>query len=244
MSKESIINRINALLAKTTEAGCTEAEAALAFQKAQQLMMQNAIEQGELGLRAEKCELVTVKRRDKLDLLLNSLAAFCGCRTYISKSQGSAYFFGLPSDLQIVQYMYSYLSQVLEQEAAQYRKTGAYAELRNSGLSGIAIGHTFRLGLAARLGERLRDMTRAQEAQERQETGNATGTALVIVKNQVVNQQYTTYQTQAGRRFVKSSMSRRNFSSHDAYHAGRAAGDGVALNRGGITCGQRAISAQ
>lgn len=243
MSKDFIIARINALLAKTTAAGCTEAEAALAMHKAQELMMAHAIEQGELGIRAEKCEIASIARRDKLDGLLFALAAWCGCKTYYNTGRNLVYFFGMPADLQIAQYMYGYLSAVLDAEAAEYRKTEAYAELRQRGISGISIGSTFRLGLVARLAERLRDMTKTQAAQEQAATGN-TGTALVVVKNQVVNDQYATYLASQGIRLRTAKSRATSLSSRDAYNAGRAAGDGISLTRGGIGGGQRAIAAR
>lgn len=243
MSKESIIARINALLSKTTENGCTEAEAAMAMHKAQQLMMQHAIESGELGLRAEKCEILRIPFNKTLEFLQTALAAWCGCKTYIGGSRTVAVFFGLPSDLQIVKYMYDYLAAVLDQEAAAYRKTADYAELRARGLSGISIGATFRMGVVMRIAERLREMTRAQEAQERQQTGVTTGTALVVIKNQVVNDQYAEYLRDNGLRMGKARRSNRSLSSADAYQAGRAAGDGVSLTRGGIGGGQRATNA-
>jgi hypothetical protein len=109
--RNSIIEKIKALLAKTTENGATEAEMLSALDKARAMMDAYEITDDELAL--AKDEAVTL-HSDAPDLkdphkikwrLSYSVAQFCGVQIYRSSRETGLKCIGLPSDVQFAMWL-------------------------------------------------------------------------------------------------------------------------------------------
>src|SRR5829696_4189802 len=100
--------RLQGLRSKTTDNGCTEAEALLAAAKVAELLDRYDLSLTDIEIRDAQCERRRYEtRRNKrtpLDDCIDAIANFCDCRVWREKSQsGNAryVFFGLPSDTEV-----------------------------------------------------------------------------------------------------------------------------------------------
>ena len=94
--------RIQGLRSKTTDNGCTEAEALLAAAKVAELLDRYDLSLTDVEIRNAQCEQrhyeTRRKKRIPLDDCIGAIANFCDCRVWREKSQsGNAryVFFGL-----------------------------------------------------------------------------------------------------------------------------------------------------
>jgi hypothetical protein len=128
-----LYTRIKALLAKTTEAGCTEEEAATAAEKARQLIEAYQVNMTEFELVAEgftqilfrwsSREISNVQRQ-----ICVGIAYYTGTRGWMAndgktQQQVSHHFFGLKSDVMFAGYLLSSLTNFIIREADQYIKS-------------------------------------------------------------------------------------------------------------------------
>ena len=104
--------RIQGLRSKTTDNGCTEAEALLAAAKVAELLDRYDLSLTDVEIRNGQCEQrhyeTRHKKRIPLDDCIGDIANFCDCRVWREKSHsGNAryVFFGLPSDIEVVHYL-------------------------------------------------------------------------------------------------------------------------------------------
>src|SRR4051794_41887668 len=102
---ERLKTRIQGLRSKTTDNGCTEAEALSAAAKIAELLDRYDLSLTDVEIRHAQCEQrhyqTRRKKRIPLDDCIDGSANFCDCRVWREKSQvGNAryVFFGLPSD--------------------------------------------------------------------------------------------------------------------------------------------------
>jgi Protein of unknown function (DUF2786) len=108
VERESILNKIRALLSKTLDKGCTEAEAMAALGKAQALQDAYAITEAELNLTREEKAILRREPPGTKDphrikwQLLWGVSKFCNCENWRErrKNGGGIVFCGLPSDVQ------------------------------------------------------------------------------------------------------------------------------------------------
>ena len=221
--REKIAARIQALLAKTVENGCTEAEALAAAELAGKLMDQYALSLSDVELRGEEVlrhEIVAGKKRgDSLAFVCNALAEYAGCKAWQATVKGAApryVFFGLRSDTQLAEYLFRVIGQALESEWVRYCTATYVADKRTA-------RRAFELGMIDRIAKRLR----ALAAERREAVRASTGRDLVVVKGAVVEAAFRALSLRM--RTSRTSTSIRNA---DAFQAGRAAGDNVGLHNG------------
>ena len=104
--------RIQGLRSKTTNNGCTEAEALLAATKVAELLDRYDLSLTDVEIRNSPCEQREYqtyrKKRIPLDDCVGAVANFCDCRVWREKSQaGEALyvFFGLCFDIEVAHYL-------------------------------------------------------------------------------------------------------------------------------------------
>jgi hypothetical protein len=159
-------------------------------------------------------------------------------------------FFGQETDLEMVKYLYEVIQTSILAETQAFKQTDTYRD----SLKRTSASTSFQHGMADRIANRLlkmkaendRALWEAHEARMReaaQKTDDAvatancytprerqaaqvTGTALIVLKHQLVEQEFK----QAGVKLGKSSSSRR-LSDGRAYSKGHEAGSRVNLNR-------------
>jgi hypothetical protein len=169
-TQQSVAARIKALLSKTTDNGCTEAEAMSAAEKARELMDRYNIDRGEVGMEEEgvyaaKSPLSKFKSLCIRELLASRIASFCDCRAWFTRGGvGTLTFFGLRSDADFAVWLSD--THPLDARELWEREKG------------------FVLGAVGRINERLRELEQLRR------TGAGTGRSLVVVKSAMVEREF------------------------------------------------------
>ena len=113
---------------KTTDNGCTEAEALLAAAKVAELLGQYDLSLTDVEIRDAPCEQREYetyrKKRIPLDACIGAIANFCDCRVWREKNQaGEAryVFFGLRSDVEVAHYLTELIDNAVRSELGRYK---------------------------------------------------------------------------------------------------------------------------
>jgi Protein of unknown function (DUF2786) len=230
--------RIKALTDRTVSRGCTEAEAMVAAEMVGRLLERYALTMQEVDVRQEPCIQVEVplggKQRRPIDACVPAIARFCDCKVWLARAAAQDdkpahyVFFGFETDAGLAAYLFAVVDRAIRTELAGFRESGttlAGTMLRRASGS-------FQHGMAARVAERLEAMHEEREASVAAQ--RSTGTALTIVRHQVVEDAFRASKVRL--HAMPGLTQRRNA----AFHAGRAAGERVNLNRP-IGGGDRAL---
>jgi len=223
---ESIKNRIRALAAKTVENGCTEAEALSAMEMVGKLLNQYNLSMTQVELEAEEYTLHKTdtgrKQRHVVYFCLNAIAQFTGTKIWFNRSSKSLgySFFGQESDVLMAKYLYELVITAIDSETARFKKSIVWIESNNR----KGASTSFQMGMVTRISQRLKQMAQENSNELNKARGN---NSLVVLKNQLVE---NAYNKQVGIKLRNSSATSRTTDGH-AYHAGKAAGDKVNLNR-------------
>lgn len=231
--REAVARRIRALLAKTQENGATEAEAIAAAQKARELMDRYRLQQTDIEIAAEPICDETIARPLRVktafvDYCLSGISRYCGIRAWFSstltpefKTTTQLRFLGLKADVEMARWLYSMIASAILSESNVYW----YAAIKPNGLNAKTTRRAisaFGIGMATRINQRLIDMAKALEPDAK----SANGTALVVVKGALVDAAFDKLGIHLQHRSGGGSVR-----DAGAYHAGKAAGDRVNLNR-------------
>ena len=238
--KDNLKAKINALLAKNVENGATEAEAAIALEKAQELMTKYMIAQSELDIKNTKCvklEVPIYPSNYNLYFVHKPIAELFDCMVWMvgKNKEKRAIYFGFEEDTQLASYFYNYLCRMMVTEAAEYKKTDQYKRLaaKSHGRTVIA---DFIQGLQLRLIERIDE----QIAQKRKTVKESTSKDLVVVKTNVVNEEFAALNMKLQSKSVKVRSQ-----GTVAYAAGHKRGNEVEIRQGirGESRKQKAVGA-
>jgi hypothetical protein len=232
-ARDAIAHRIRSLLAKTVENGATEAEALAAAAKARAIMDAHRLSQSDIEVQEEPIDLELVDRpvdhkSAAVDACLYGIEAYCGVETWFRTSFDNGtkvrkrrlVIFGLRSDVQMAKYLYQMIAASIRLETAAFAR--ANQNSWRDAPTTRKINQSFQVGMARRVGQRLSEL--AQTANATAKTSD--GTALVVVKNAVVQQAFADLGLTMGR-----GLAGLKAFDHGAYHAGQAAGDRVNLSR-------------
>jgi Protein of unknown function (DUF2786) len=218
--------RIKALAEKTVSNGCTEAEAMAAAEMVGRLLERYALSMEEIDLREERCVQLNVpiggKQRRPIDGCVTAIARFCDCKVWVARDgvTPSYVFFGFEADTALGGYLFNVIDRAMRTELSVFR-TGY---LRLKGAARRRASKSFQQGMAARVADRLDEMHRERDASVAAQ--RSSGTALILVKHQVVEDAFR--QTEI--RLV-SAGSLSGVRMDGAFRQGLAAGDRVNLNR-------------
>jgi hypothetical protein len=218
--------RIKALAEKTISNGCTEAEAMAAAEMVGRLLERYALSMDEIDVREERCVQVEVpiggKRRRPIDGCVTAIARFCDCKVWVSRDTPvpSYVFFSFDADTAMSSYLLSVIDRAMSTALSAFRATSP--RLRGAGLRNAS--RSFQQGMAARIADRLNEMRRARDAHVAAQ--RSTGTALVLVKHQVVEDAFRETEI---RLVATAGLCRARLNG--AFRHGLAAGDRVNLNR-------------
>jgi hypothetical protein len=218
---DRIIQRIQALRAKTVDHGCTEEEAMAATAKVAELLDRYDLTLDEISVRKAACEAVGVdtgrRRRAPVDSCNQPLADFCDCRVWSEQTESGVlryFFFGLKADVEAARLLYDLIDAAFETETAVFRDAEIYQALRG-GDRRTAL-NSFHIGLANGISAKLRRLKNAR----RTPTPKTTGFDLVAAKHFVVDEEIE----KLGLNFTTRTGSSRRMVHGAAYEAGRAAG--------------------
>jgi len=219
---KNVTRKIKALLAKTVEAGATEAEAMLAFTKAHELLAEYQLNLSDLDIREEGTEHVQKDINTYVDRLCVRVGKYCECKTWRGdwdKKVGytKVNFIGIKTDADFAEWLMTALvSYVAGREMAFL-----WSDECDSGNS----AHDFVSGCIDRINERLKEEIDKREF-ARSWTAS-TGRDLVPLKNAMIAEKFN----QLGIRLVASRKTNYRVMDQNAFNAGQAAGDGVSFNR-------------
>lgn len=218
---------IRELQNKTQENGCTEAEAMAAAAQIGELLAKYDMEIDEIGVREDtaKCEKNTLfAADDAAGSIIVGLKHFCSLIAYTDSTQHTRYvIFGTPHDLEIAKYMYEMLMEACDRGWSDFMETDGYSMKKRL---------SFRAGFANRVYSRLIKLK-----DERDFANRSTGTALIVLKNQLVTEEF---RKQVGIKLVNYSR-KGGAADPNAYYAGQDAGNRANLNAP-ITGGGRSSS--
>ena len=130
--------RIQGLRSKTTDNGCTEAEALLAAAKVAELLDRSDLSLTAVEIRDAQCEQrgyeTRRKKRIPLDDCVGAIAYFCDCRVWREKSHSGDVryvFFGLRSDIEVAHYLTEVIDNAVRSELGRYKTSAGYRRFRH-----------------------------------------------------------------------------------------------------------------
>ena len=218
---DRLVQRIQALRAKTVDQGCTEQEALAAAEKVAELLDRHGLSLSELELRRQACEGIGIdtgrRRTGPIDDCVPAIAEFFDCRVWGEKLASGALryiFFGLPGDVEAAHYLYELIDRAFETETARFRAGEIYAETHSRDRRGAT--NSFQMGLARGIRAKLHELRQAREAALR----SASGRDLVPVKASIVEEEMA----KLGLTLRARSRAAKRYVVTDAYEAGHEAG--------------------
>ena len=190
------------------------------------LLERYALSMKEIDVREARCVEIEVplggRQRRPIDGCVPSIARFCDCKVWLARDSGQAcyVFFGFETDAALARYLYEVVDRAIRSELDSFRA-------RSPKLAGLALRRAsaaFQHGMASRVAERLEEMQAERERAVAAQRSD--GTALIVVKHQVVEEAFR----ETGTRLVSQTV-RYTVRRDIAFREGRAAGNRVNLNR-------------
>ena len=215
---DAIKAKIRALLSKTVENGCTEAEALAAVNKAQQMMDQYQLENIDEALgETQIVRMVYSNGKKKIETVVENIAkavsVFCGVKVW--KVKADVIFYGFESDCNFAIYLMGMLRDVCN-KGYEYHKN---YEMVGTRIHGKTLRSNFELGFAVRIGDRLREM--------KSQPVMSNGTSLVVMKDQEVTKAFNELDIK-----IRNAPNRNyNIRSGESFMAGKKQADKVTINR-------------
>ena len=216
-----VIQRIQALRAKTVDQGCTEQEALASANKVAELLDRYGLSLSEIELRRQVCEGVGIdterRRRGAFDSCVPAIAGFCDCKVWTETTATGSIryiFFGLPADVEAAHFLYDLIDVTFATETLQF-KTGAIYGRLDPDERRKAV-NSFQIGLSHGIAAKLKTMKAERDAANE----TSSGRDLVPLKTSVIEDELT----KLGLSFQAKSRARRKQILVDAYEAGQVAG--------------------
>ena len=158
--RNSILVKIKSLLTKTTENGCTEAEALSAAEMVGKLMNDYDLTMSDLEFQSEEFVELKISTKSKvasyMHNIVSAIASYTDCMLYFKRADVITYtFFGSKKDTQIAEYLYHLLNNSIKLELENYKKSDSY---KNSTINGRTKTTSFSVGMGNRLNSRLFEM--------------------------------------------------------------------------------------
>ena len=217
---ERLVQRIQALRAKTVAQGCTEHEALAAAEKVAELLDRHGLSLGELEFRAQPCEGIgiqtTRRRMAPIDNCVPGIAAFFDCRAWAERSESAPLryvFFGLRGDVEAAQYLYELVERAFETESAAFRGSELYLAMAGERRSAL---NSFQIGMSQGICDKLAGLRAARDAAMR----SSSGRDLVPVKSSMIDDEMA----KLGLNLTQRALGARRRVLTDAFDAGEAAG--------------------
>jgi Protein of unknown function (DUF2786) len=180
MKRESIIEKIKALLAKTVENGCTEAEMMAALSRAQALQDAYVVTAEELQLAKDEAAVLGDSMPDPNDPhnirwhLAWVVEKFCGCKGWAERLTKHQHirFCGAPADVELAVWMLDHLTDFISDQLVRHLMISIAPRKERR-----RVIKEFIIGCVDRIGERVNDLAKQSEAAR---TSN--GRELVLIK--------------------------------------------------------------
>ena len=178
-NRENIFNKVRAMLSKTVDNGCTEAEALLALSMAEKLMEEHEITVDDLKLDAETAVIGISDAKDPQNIrwkVCYFVSKFTA--TYAFGNKKYIKFVGLKSDVDFALWLTETLTAFIQAQLKSYMWSKGYQKLQGAQRNRVI--NSFVIGCCSRINTNLRDMIEARKV-----TTNST--ALVVAKQALIN---------------------------------------------------------
>ena len=220
--REATLARIRALLAKTTDNGCTEAEAQAASAMVDRLLALYEIDLDEVAVKdMELVQIIVEGGNHAVVTAALNIARFCDCKAWTVERRAKIAYYGFQVDTEIAEYLTLLFMRAIDREVSNF--SAFNMEFNSLGRSGRnEMLHSFKQGMASRLGDRLKELKSKRDFTQR-----GTGTDLVAIKGPIVEAGFNAMGIHLGR-----AHAGRGARDAQAYNAGRTAAEGVAINQG------------
>jgi len=237
MGIDNIKEKIMKLLAKAGDAACTAEEADTALTMAKKLMDKYGVSDADLenaksddwkeeawGARQNKKGQWIFHPVDRY--ALGAVAKFCGCRAWKDRSgTPKAVFFGMPSDIELANWMRVALIQQFDKDWATYKNMSG----RRLGVRGLTEARlAFSQGFCSAVQERLTQWQFRHEASD--------SNALIVVKQDAINKELAV----RGISFTSSAAPPRAVDTM-AYGAGVESGRAAGIGGKGVNGGRQIL---
>jgi len=218
-NRKALLAKVRALLAKTVENGCTEAEAMAALAKARELMDEYDLTDTDLAFGGEevKAEERNVADRHRIrDYLATAVGTFCQCKAWSGMTYEHVTFCGLDSDTVFAHWLLDTLADFVDRALQDYLRSTwrpGMPSVRRTETNGFVIG------CCSRIVQRLRELAPRPPR-------TSTGRDLVVARNALIERKLNELGLRLRR--VRGGSKRTN---NDAFAAGRRKGDAAQFNR-------------
>lgn len=244
MADASLLARIQKLLKLAADRSTTPEEAALAAERAQALLYKHNLTLADVQGADDIVEVDRISRNDHWRLVLGAnLAKYNRCR--MLHYTGGMRFIGKPGDIEIVLYLYTYLSRMLQRMSHEawtaHVKSltdpilGVYPSLLDPEVETNWVA-SWRIGavqmIAIRLERQAKDEAARRDFERRALVGGTTKDALVQISDALVKWDATLV------RYIEQKYGQTRVEEfdvhihHDAFVGGVLTGKGVGLHRG------------
>lgn len=238
--RDATIARIRKLSKMTTANGCSEQEALFAAKRVADLIAEFQVDQTELRVRedARGCirdEFIIYNRREEWTRVVGAIATLFSTRGWREFREDdpfgmdlcpqpsiAVHFYGYPEDVAASCALIAICYTAIQSESLTWHK----AQRKKTEKS----RRSFETGMASRLAERIREMKPRHEAK---------GTDLIVLKGQLVDDEFANYCRDNNLRLVASRRS--SAADPRAMAAGYSAGNKVDLGGHKVTAPRRAL---
>lgn len=220
LERNKILAKIKALLAKTVDNGCTEAEAMAALAMAQSMMDAYEVTEDDIKLKDEEANIEQSEMRDPNRIrryLAVSIARFTDTKVW-EHSTKIIKFCGTKSDTEFAVWLLETLAQFVMKELANHLWK-IYKEVDDTNRRWHINGFVF--GCTRRIAERLNEL---HEASRQKATANRN--ALVVAKQDLIVRKMQEIGIN-----LRTPRKRGSRYVSDSYAAGKAAGDKATFGR-------------
>lgn len=224
-----IKNIIQQLQQKTTENGCSKAEALAAIDKVNTLLQKHdlsLVEVDKFSTQCEdQCELTSVSKSSRerpIDLIIPELTAFCDVKAWINgrktgyrTSEQKYQFLGFPTDVKALLSTFKIIEEALTHATIKFKISPQY--------QGRASTNSFQKGFILSVCQTLERLKAERNAAQ----PSVHGTALVVLKQNVIDKEFDNLNLKM--REAKNQTMK--LSDSNAFFAGRARGKEFNLNK-------------
>lgn len=235
--REKILKKMRALQDKTVAAGCTEEEVEAAMNILNRLMIEYNLTLEDVQEEYSEYDQIFVWSSDgktnsnPTRFAVGQLGDFCEVRVWWSKRydpdrqewRHATTFFGEKKDVELAKYLYAVIDNSIKR-AAERHKDYSIDYIKGDTKTKNLILKSFKVGMAQRLSERMREMVRERsKVMEENQKG-----ALILRKESGIEKQLEELRLTFG----KSRRSKFGNIDRDAYASGSKAAEKVHLGHG------------
>lgn len=223
-NRQKLLNRIKALLQKTVDNGCTEAEAMAALSMVQFMMDTYEVTDDEINQtkNEEAIEETMKDMRDPHHIRNNIcvwVSRFTNVECFTTHNKIKFNFVGLSSDIDFAIWLLEHLTLFVQKELKNYIWANGFQSLEPSSKRRVING--FVLGCCNTINTRLKELV-----EQGKDNASTNANALVIVKNELINRKMDELNLN-----LRTPRNRSSYYEPDGFFAGKAAGDKATFGR-------------